>query len=141
MLSPLLRRIGRRGAALMFFAALDTVWCVGLLSLPHPLPPVYAWMQEILPLWVWASYWGAVALICLFYAFRAYDTPAFVAAISIKVCWGLLSLFGWLSSAIVLGYLSAGIWLAFAAFVYLVAGGIPVPTPRRRRGAATWTRS
>lgn len=133
----LARRIGRRGAALLFFAVLDLVWCYGLLALPHPLPPVYAWMQQILPLWVWASCWGAVAVVCLVCAFLTYDTAAFVAAISIKVAWGLLSFFGWLNGAVDRGYLSAGIWLAFAAFVYLVAGGIPPPHTK----VVVWIRS
>jgi hypothetical protein len=131
-------RIGRRGSALLFFAVLDLVWCYGLLTLPRPLSPVYAWMQHILPLWAWAGCWGAVALICIVCAFLTRDTPAFVAAISIKVGWGLLSFFGWLSGAVDRGYVSAVIWLAFAAFVFLVAGGIPPPPPKK---VVVWIRS
>jgi hypothetical protein len=133
-----LARIGRRGAALLFFALLDSVWCYGLFTLPRPLAPVYAWMAQILPLWVWAGCWGAVAVICLACAPLRYDTPAFVAAIMIKVAWGLLSLFGWLSGVVERGYVSAAIWLAFAAFVLLVAGGIPPPL--HRRAVTKWTR-
>jgi hypothetical protein len=136
-MTTLLVRIGRRGGALLFFAVLDSVWCYGLLTLPRPLTPVYAWMNQILPLWVWASCWGAVALLCVACAFMIYDTPAFVAAISIKVGWGLLSLFGWLNGAIERGYVSAVIWLVFAAFVFLVAGGIPPP----QRKVVIWIRS
>lgn len=134
-----LARIGRRGAALLFFALLDSVWCYGLLTLPRPPTEVYAWMAQILPLWGWAACWAAVGAICLVFAPLRYDTPAFVAAISIKIAWGLLSLFGWLSGVVERGYVSAVIWLAFAAFVFLVAGGIPPPL--RRRVVIKWTRS
>lgn len=129
----LAERIGRRGAALLFFALLDVVICFGVLNAPRPLAPTYAWMAGIMPLWLWAACWGAVAVLCLVSAFLDSDTPAFVAAIGIKVAWGLLSLFGWAVGAVDRGYVSAGIWLAFAALVYLIAGGIPAAVPRVRR--------
>lgn len=137
MLRSVARRVGRRGAALLFFTVLDLVYAFGLLTVPRPLPPVYAWMQAIVPLWAWAGCWAAVGVACLAYAFLTYDTPAFVAAVSIKVGWGLLALLGWVSGVIDRGYVSAVIWLAFAAFVFLVAGGIPPPARREPR----WTRS
>lgn len=134
-------RIGRRGCALLFFVLLDTVYCIGLLTAPRPLVPFYAWMAEIMPLVVWAACWGAVGAICLLYAFRAYDTPAFAAAVALKVAWGLLSLFGWLSGHVDRGYVSAVIWLGFACFVYLIAGGIPAAPPRPTRRRWIWIRS
>ncbi|BEL07815.1 hypothetical protein Q0Z83_060060 [Actinoplanes sichuanensis] len=141
MTERLASRIGRRGAALLFFTLLDTVYCIGLLTAPEPLVPFYAWMAEIAPLGVWAVGWGGVGLVCLVYAFRTYDTMAFMAAVALKVAWGMLSLFGWLAGQVDRGYVSAVIWLGFAAFVFLIAGGIPAaPTrPAGRRWA--WTRS
>lgn len=136
----LLRRIGRRGAALLFFVLLDAVYCVGLLAAPRPLVPFYAWMDGIMPLQAWAACWGVTGAICLAYAFRTYDTPAFMAAVMLKVAWGLLSLFGWLSGVIDRGYVSAVIWLAFAAFVHLIAGGIPSAPTRPSRRWQLWTR-
>lgn len=135
------QRIGRRGAALLFFTLLDVVYCIGLLSTPKPLVPFYAWMDEILPLAVWAGYWGAVGLICLVYAFRSYDTVAFMFAVTLKVGWGLLSFFGWLSGTVERGWISTVIWLAFACFVYLIAGGIPAAPPRQAGRRWVWTRS
>ncbi len=134
------RRIGRRGAALLFFTLLDLIYCVGLLTAPRPLTPFYAWMDEIMPLAAWAACWGAVGLVCLVFAFRVYDTTAFIAAVGLKVGWGLLSLLGWLAGVVDRGYVSAAIWLLFAAFVVLIAGGIP-PAPQRPRGERVlWTR-
>lgn len=135
-----MQRVGRRGAALLFFTLLDLVYCFALLTAPKPLTPQYVWMSEIMPLTAWAACWGAVGLICLWFAFRTYDTPAFTAAVSLKVGWGLLSFFGWIAGVVDRGYVSAVIWLAFAAFVALIAGGIP-PAPERPVGRwRPWTR-
>lgn len=133
----LIKAVGRRGGALLFFAFLDAVYCFGLLNAPRPLTEVYAWMDEILPLWVWAACWGLVSVICMFYAFRTYDTVGFVAAVALKVAWAVLSLLGWLSGVVDRGYISAAIWLAFAGFVVIIAGGIPAPS---RKEPKPWTR-
>lgn len=136
---PLRQRVGRRGAALLFFTLLDLVYAYALLAAPRPLTAFYAWMDAILPLTVWATCWAAVGLICLVYAFLMRDTAAFMAAVALKVAWGMLAFFGWTGGTVPLGYLSAVIWLAFAAFVYLIAGGIP-PAPRSQR-RWMWNRS
>ena len=126
---------------MLFFVLLDTVYCYGLLTAPRPLVPFYAWMNDVMPLAVWAAGWGLVGAACLLYAFRTYDTPAFMAAVALKVAWGLLSFFGWIAGAVARGYVSAVVWLAFAAFVFLIAGGIPAAPPRLPRGWPRWTRS
>ena len=139
MTARLLARIGRRGAALLFFALLDEVYAIALLTAARPLTAFYAWMNAIMPLAAWAACWAAVGLVCLVFAFAIRDTAAFMAAVAIKVGWGLPALFGWIHGAVPLGYLSAAIWLAFAAFVYLIAGGIPAPLHQERRWL--WSRS
>jgi hypothetical protein len=141
VLPSLFARIGRRGAALLFFALLDAVYCYGLLTAPRPLVPFYVWMSGVLPLGLWAAGWGLVGAVCLLFAFRVYDTPAFMAAVALKVAWGLMAFFGWVAGEIDRGYVSAVIWLAFAAFVFLIAGGIPAAPTRQQRGWRRWTRS
>jgi hypothetical protein len=136
---PLLARIGRRGAALLFFALLDLVYGYALATAPRPLSLFYAWTDRIVPLQAWAACWCAVGLICLVFAFLTRDTAAFMAAVALKVGWGGTAFFGWTAGAVPLGYLSAVIWLAFAAFVYLIAGGIPPATRSERRWL--WSRS
>lgn len=135
----ILRRIGRRGAALLFFTELDLTYAFALLTAPRPLTPFNAWMDTVLPLSIWAACWATTGLICFGYVFTTRDTPAFMFAVALKVGWGLPALFGWIAGAVPLGYLSAAIWLAFAAFVYLIAGGIP-PAPQSER-RWPWTRS
>lgn len=133
-------RVNRRGAALLFFSLLDFIYCITLLLPPEPPTAQYRWMATIAPLWLWGLWWGVTGIICAWYAFRTYDTTAFMAAVALKVGWGLLSLFGWLAGALPLGYLSTVIWLAFAAFVYLIAGGIPSAPARPPRKWRAWTR-
>jgi hypothetical protein len=133
------QRIGRRGAALLFFTLLDFVYCLSLLTSARPMSPLHAWMNAVAPLTAWAACWGTVGTICLWYAFRTYDTPGFMCAVGLKVAWGLNALFGWIAGQVPLGYVSAVIWLAFAAFVFLIAGGIP-PAVRRSSGRRRpWT--
>lgn len=132
-------RVGRRGAALLFFTLLDFIYGFALYTAPRPLAPFYAWMDAIMPLKAWALCWFTVGLVCLVFAFLVRDTAAFMAAVALKVGWGLPALFGWTSGHVPLGYISAVIWLGFAAFVYLIAGGIP-PAPRSER-RWLWTRS
>lgn len=129
--------VGRRGAALLFFAVLDLVYAVSLVN-----PDAAArggqqlrWLAVLAPLWVWAALWGATGTICAVYAFRRRDGLGFTAAIVIKVLWGMASIGGWLVGGVDRGYVSAVVWLAFAAFVWVIAGW---PEPGDRRGP-TWT--
>ncbi len=116
------------------------MYCYGLLAVPRPLPQFYAWMNDVAPLAWWAAAWGITGLVCLAYVFRTHDTPAFMAAVAIKVAWGLMSFFGWLAGVVDRGYVSAVVWLAFAAFVFLIAGGIPAAPPRQPRRWHQWIR-
>lgn len=134
MAQQLIARIGRRGCALLFFTLLDFVICYSLLTAPRPLVPFYAWMAQIMPIDVWAACWGIVGAVCLIFAFRLYDTPAFMAAVGLKIVWGMLAFFGWLAG-VDRGYVTAVVWLGFAAFVFLIAGGIPAPV---RAGWRRW---
>lgn len=137
--STLTQRVGRRGAALLFFTLLDFVYCLSLLTSPRPLSPLYTWMDTLVPLPAWAAAWGAVGAACAWYAFRAYDTPGFMAAVALKVAWAINAALGWLTGAVPLGYVSAVIWLAFAGFVHLIAGGIPAGIRRGSGGWRAWT--
>lgn len=141
LLTAVASRIGRRGCALIFFWLLDSVYAYGLLTAPRPLVPFYAWMNMVMPLWAWAFCWATVGAVCLVYAFRVYDTVAFMCAVGLKVAWGGLAFFGWLASVVDRGYVSTVVWLAFAAFVFLIAGGIPPAPPRPAGRWPQWIRS
>lgn len=132
------RQVGRRGAALLFFAALDIVYCHALLfpSRRARDSDSLQYLARILPLWVWAAIWGTVGVLCLVQAFRRKDSLAFSVAIGVKVLWGLVSLFGWLLGGVDRGYVTAAIWLAFAGFVAIIASW---PEPINGRGRPRWT--
>lgn len=120
----LLRQVGRRGCTLLFLALVDFAYCFGLATPNAALTrvnPTYRYLGSVLPLWAWATMWGAVGLLCLIYAFKRHDTPAFAAAMLLKVLWGLMFLGGWLFVGLDRGYISTVVWLGFAAFIGVIA--------------------
>lgn len=124
------RWISERGEALLFFAVLDVIYAYAMLASPRPLPDVYAWPAQLLPLWVWAGLWAGVGVLLLVCAFLPrHDSVAFTAAAMLKIGWGVLALLGWLSGEFDRGFVTAVIWLWAAWLVYRIAGGIP-PRPR-----------
>ncbi len=117
------RRVGRRGAALLFFALLDSIYAFSLFN-----PATEArrsgsvrFVGDLLPLWVWGLMWAAGGLACFVGAFMKSDKWSFAAAIMVKTMWGLL----YLGAALVgleRAYLSATIWLCLALWVAIIAG-------------------
>jgi hypothetical protein len=109
-------RVGRRGAALLFFALLDLVYAGSLGWAPSSVrsTPAYVWLTGYLPLWAWAGLWAGVGLLCLVQAFQRADRVAFACASLLKVLWGVLHVAGWLLDVVPRGYVSAVIWLARA---------------------------
>jgi hypothetical protein len=117
------RRVGRRGAALLFFALLDLVYAHSLLWPPHAArtSDTLQFVASLAPLWGWAILWSGGGLACLVWAFRRQDQPGFAAAIAVYVLWGLTMLGGQATGRVERGYVSAVIWLTLAAFVGLLA--------------------
>lgn len=122
----ILRRVGRRGAALLVFAFIDVV--IGW-SLVDPSTrketaalPTYAAVQQAAPLPVWGALWLAVAVVCTVYAFRWRDAPAYACAIAIKLVWAGGFLGSWAFYGAYRGWLGAATWGVVAALVYLISG-------------------
>lgn len=130
--------VGKRGRVLVFFGALDVVYAVSL-TVPDAATrraPMFVWLAEIAPLWVWALTWGAVGAVCLWQAFCRRDSIGYASAIALKIGWGIVCLGAWLFGGVDRGYVSAAIWLGLAYVVSVVSGW---PEPGGWRGAA-WTR-
>ena len=119
-LDALRHRIGRRGACLLFFALLDLVYAASLTS--APASDTYQFLDSLMPLSWWAAIWACVGSMCVIQAFQHIDRIAFAAASALKLVWGLAQLIGWAFGDIPRGYVAATIWLAFAAFVQVIAG-------------------
>jgi hypothetical protein len=94
-----------------------------------PASDTYLFLDSLMPLTWWATVWAVVGAVCAVQAFLPSDRIAFAAASALKIIWGLAQLIGWGFDAIPRGYVAATIWLAFAAFVQVIAGW---PEPSRR---------
>lgn len=134
--SALHGRVGRRGTALLAFAALDLAYALRLATAEPAVGTIYAWLHGPAPLWPWAGVWFAVAAVCVWGAVRGRDHMAFVAAIGIKVGWCSLYLSGWLLGELPDGWVSAMVWGTFALIVGLIAGW---PEPVNGEGRPAWT--
>jgi hypothetical protein len=131
VLRRLLCAVGRRGAALLFFALLDFVYSY---SLFNPAPelrnnPNMVFLRDLLPLSVWATLWAIVGVLCLRDAFRQNDKVGFAAAIAMKVMWGLVSVVG-VFYGVPRAYVSATIWLCLAGWVAIISTW-PEPPPMK----------
>lgn len=129
-------RVGRRGTALLAFAALDVAYALRLATAFPTGGTIYGWLHDPLPLWPWALLWLAVAVVCAVGAFQGYDRVAFVAAIGVKVLWCSFYLLGWLLGEVSDGWISATVWGTFALIVWLIAGW---PEPVNGGGRPAWT--
>lgn len=117
------RHVGRRGEFLLFLVILDVLYGLSLLS---PMAsarqtPTVRFLAAVMPLPWWAVLWLAVGAVCLVGAFTVADRFAFAAATGLKVLWGSMFLLGWLAGVIERGWVSAVIWLIFAAWVMRLA--------------------
>lgn len=116
--------VGKRGRMLLFFGFLDVVYALSLTAPDQTTRrlPMFVWLAQIAPLYVWASAWGAVGLVCLWQAFRRQDRIGYAAAIGLKIFWGIVCLGAWLFGHVDRGYVSAAIWLGLAYVVSVIAG-------------------
>lgn len=123
-------KVGRRGAALLFFAFLDAVYAFSLFN-PPPEARVsaqLAFVQNVAPLHLWGALWALAGSACLLFAFRTNDRWGFAAAMAIKVMWGCLYVYGF-AIGIERAYLSAAIWLCLAGWVGIISSWPEPPTP------------
>jgi len=119
----LVGRVGRRGAALVFFALLDFVYAF---SLADPQPEArrsstFRYVASIFPLWVWSVLWAIAGLACLISAFRTKDKIGFTAAIAIKTLWGFIFVVAAITGGVDRAYVGATLWLCLAAWVAIIS--------------------
>lgn len=116
------RRIGRRGAWLLFLAFVDLLYGLGLPELLRRPTSGLAFLTSLLPAQVWAGLWVAVAAACLIQAFVVRDRVAFSAGALLMMLWGMFHLVGWLLIDVPRGQIGAAIFLAFAGVTLLISG-------------------
>jgi hypothetical protein len=124
-----MNHIGRRGAFLLFLATLDFVYAWALRLQVTPQQSHGPHLNYLLPVWVWGWIWFTTGLIVLGGAFARNDVWAFVCASLIKTAWAGLSFTLWVRGLQPNGWLSAVVWLAFAATVLLISSWPEVWNP------------
>lgn len=121
--ASLWQRVGRRGTTLLFLATLDFLVAGSLLRPPAEAGQTASvrYIADLAPLPCWGALWAAVGVACLIGAFLRVDRWAYAAAMALKVLWGMTYLLGWALFGLDRAWVSAVVWLAFAAFVYVVS--------------------
>lgn len=127
------RRLGRRGASLIWFATLDLIYGASLFD-PRSWPKgpqaeaAFAVVRQVAPYRVWGVAWLTVGAICLIQAWMVRDRVAFAAAIALKIAWGACFAGSWILFHTYRGYLSPVIWFTLAAFIGILSGWAePIP--------------
>lgn len=111
------RKIGRRGAFLLFLAVLDSVYGSFLVGSPavaerEPYP--------YLPPFSWGIIWLITACVCITSSFAKRDRIAYGMAAFMKSAWGLRYTYLWYLG-FPYAWISSVIWLCFAFTVLVVA--------------------
>lgn len=118
-----IRRVGRRGAFLLFLTMLDGIYAFSLFFPGEGAigSPAYRFLSAVAPLYVWGLVWLIVGVICGVYALKQNDALGYGAAMFLKVLWATIFLLGWLFGGVERGYLATVIWGAFAAVIGLIS--------------------
>ena len=117
----LIRRAGRRGASLAFLAMVDVAYGYSLL-----VAPALRAADLLLPRTAWAWIWLAAGGLCLTDMLARWDRVQFTGSAMLMLAWAGINADGWIVHGAPLGWVSAVVWLAFAAFI-LVIGSWPEP--------------
>lgn len=128
------RRVGNRGAVLLMFGSVDLIYSVGLMfpTAAARTSQTFQFIAATAPLWLWATAWGVVGLLCWAQAFMLWDRVAYAFAAGLKFLFGLTCLGGWAVGAIDRGYISATIWLGLGGLMLRISRW-PEPPPEPRR--------
>lgn len=111
-------RIGPRGDVLLALGVIDVGQAI---SLVRDQPSAsYEWFGSIAPLQAWAALWLGAAVVCIYHAFRRDDHFGYVAAVGIKLVWGVGCFAAWILADVTA--LGGVLWLMFSVIIWRVAG-------------------
>lgn len=113
----IIRRVGHRGAFLLFLALLDILYGLSLHSVPGPIAPYNLGLSTY---W-WGWTWVIVGVFLLWGVFLIRDKWHYAAAALIKAFWAAAMFEAWLTQGFTRGWVSGVIWLAFAGLVLVVS--------------------
>ena len=127
----LIRRMGHRGAFLLFLALLDVIYGLSLCADPGPLKP----LNLILPINAWADIWMAIGVFLFTGAFLIKDKYHFAVATLLKFIWAAVFFDAWYIQGFSRGWVQGVIWAAFACVVLVISSwpeAAPFKMPRQR---------
>lgn len=116
------RRLGHRGACLLFYGQIAALYGWSLAFPPRgPLTPINTHFATILPLDVWAVAWGVVSITCFACAFKRHDRLAWVALVAMIGGWAFFTVMGVFVAEPHIAVGSASIWCGLTGFVWVMA--------------------
>lgn len=124
LIKRLKKRIGRRGATLIFLGILDLLFGYSLIS--APISQIQT-VNFILPVQAWAAIWTVTGAVSLVQAFKFVDRIAFALASTVMIAWGLIYFANTITNHIVRGWVSTVIWISFGCFIFIVSSWPEAP--------------
>lgn len=119
-----MRQLGRRGAILLCYGTVWSLYGYAQLVSPQPDQRGLTLAIQMLPLDAWGWLWIACGLIALVSAWlrQGVDWAGFLALPLIVLPWMLSYLTAWLQGDYPRGWVSAAVWTVIAVPVLVVAG-------------------
>jgi hypothetical protein len=125
--------LGRRGAILLSYGTVWSLFGYGQLISPLPPQPGLTLALQMMSLHAWGWLWitaGAIALVSAWLP-QGVDWPGFLALPLIVLPWMLSYFVSWLQGDFPRGWVAAAVWAAIAVPVLVVAGWREPPRPKR----------
>ena len=111
----LIRRVGHRGAFLLFLALLDFLYGYSLFTTSKRT------VDLTLPWTAWGFIWTAVGVVLLIGAFAIRDRVHFAVAATLKAAWAGMFVKLWLIYHVPHAWVNVVVWVAFSAVVVTVS--------------------
>lgn len=125
--------LGRRGAILLSYGTVWSLFGYGQLISPLPPQPGLTLALQMMSLDAWGWLWITAGVIALVSAWlpQGVDWPGFLALPLIVLPWMLSYFVSWLQGDFPRGWVAAAVWAAIAVPVLVVAGWREPPRPKR----------
>ncbi|WP_458089531.1 hypothetical protein [Streptomyces malaysiensis] len=132
----LARALGRRGAILLTYGIVWTLYGYAQIASPQPDQRGLQPALTVMPLWAWGWAWVVCGLVAVGAAWlpQGVDAAGFLALPLIVLPWMTSYLISWVTGDFPRGWVAAAIWGLIAIPVIVVAGWREPPRPKRIEG-------
>lgn len=127
------RALGRRGAILLSYGTVWSLYGYAQVASPAPDQRGLALATQMLPLTAWGWMWVAAGLLAIAAAWmpQGVDWFGFVGLALIVLPWVTSYLATWILGDFPRGWVAAAVWAVIAVPVIVVAGWREAPRPKR----------